>query len=218
MNSLTPEGHISIIGTSYLHPITSLIETLKPLEPKGINDLQASSYENGYAVSIIVLTVFLIESIVARTKKLQSFHISITNSRSPLDFIRTAYPGSGFESKIEELFVVRDVIAHNHVWEAPFTSDSQGKMRVICAPALQAGYGDKKYRNVLDSRTQKTQLLQINVYPTRICYSDVLIALKTAVEFLLFLEKKDRNYIYLSNQRVTYQGQRILFVDLIQAL
>jgi hypothetical protein len=216
MTSSISEGHISIIGTSYLYPITTLLENLKSLEPKGNNELQASSYENGYAVSIIVLTVLLLESIVARVK-LHKVHESM-NSRSPVEFIRIAYPESGFENKITELFVMRDVIVHNHVWEAEFTSDSQGEMVTVGNPKLQSEYGDKKYKNATDSFIRKTQLLRLNVYPTRICYSDVLIVLKTAVEFLLFLEKEDRNYIYLSNQRVTYQGQRVFFVYLVKNL
>jgi hypothetical protein len=216
MDSSISEEHISIIGTSYLYPIATLLEDLKSLKQMGNNELQASSYENGYAVSIIVLTILLLESIVARVK-LHKAHESM-NSRSPVEFIQTAYPESGFENKIIELFIIRDVIVHNHIWKAEFTSDSQGEMARVGNPKLQSGYGDRKYKNKTDSFIQKTKLLQLNVYPTRICYSDVLIVLRATVEFLLFLEKEERNYIYLSNQRVTYQGQRVLFVHLIQHL
>jgi hypothetical protein len=215
MTPSIPEGHISVIGTSYLHPITDLIESLEMIEMKGSNDLQ-TSYENGYAVAIIVLAVFLVESIVAR---IQVGHIDVTKStKKPLDFIVSSYSSSDHVKKIQELFVVRDAIAHNHIWKAEFTNDTGGNMKRVGNSTLQPGYGDGKYRNVVDTSTQQTQLLKINVYPTRICYSDVLTVLKAAVAFLLFLENEDRNYIYLSNQRVTYHGQRILFIDLIQNL
>jgi hypothetical protein len=217
MTSSIPERHISIIGSSYLYPITSLIEILQPLEPKGSNDLQTSAYENGYAVSIIILTVLLVESIVAKVQKDKSVNPAEI-ARNPVKFIVETYPDSDFAHKFHELFVVRDVIAHNHVWEAEFVSDSEGNMELVGDPTLQLGYGDKKYRNTHDILTKQTKLLRINLYPTRICYSDVLIVLKTTVDFLLFLEKESRSYIYLSNQRVTCKGERILFVDLIRNL
>lgn len=217
MTSSQYQGHISVIGTSYLQPITTLIEALQSHEPKGSNDIQTSPYENGYSVAIISLTVFMIESIVVRIKKLTNNH-----TRNPLDFILNLInqdsPNLDFYHKIKELFVVRDVIAHNHVWEAQFTNNSRGDMELVDNPILQDGYGDKKYKDVLDISRQQTKLLKINIYPTRIGYLDALVVLNIAVDFLSFIENIDREYIYLSNKSVTYKDQRILFVDLIKNL
>jgi hypothetical protein len=34
---------------------------------------------------------------------------------------------------LEELFVVRDAIAHNHVWEAQYSWDDQNEMKLVSA-------------------------------------------------------------------------------------
>ncbi len=175
--------------------------------------MQAATVENGYSAAIIVLTVLLVESAIARTQ----FLLRGNGPKKPLDFVRSTYGGTCFVDKLEELFVVRDVIAHNHVWEAQFIWDDQVGMKLISA-ALKEGYGDKKYAKVLDATTRKTRRLGINLFPTRICREDARTVLKNAVEFLKFLEGLDRRYVYLSPQCVKFRGKRIPFVDVVADL
>lgn len=208
-----PQEYVSIIGFNYLRPIASLLEPLESLDSKGPNEVQASVVENGYSAAIIILTVLLVESAVARTQYIRGE----TPLKRPLDFVRAIYPNSGFEDKIEELFVVRDAIAHNHVWEAKFSWDEKVGMKLISA-ALEEGYGDRKFRRVLDQAKRKTRQLGINLFPTRICREDARIVLKNAVEFLMFLENQDRRYVYISPQYVKFRGNLIPFVELVAGL
>ena len=134
-----------------------------------------------------------------------------------MNFVRTTYPISGFVDKIEELFVVRDVIAHNHVWEAQFQWDDEGGLKLM-STQLRQGYGDTKFRRVIDGSTRKTRRLDLNVFPTRICRVDAIAVLKVAVDFLLFLENEDRRYFYISPVSVEYHGHHISFVDLVSSL
>ena len=113
MGANTPENYVSVIGISFVHPITTLLEALESFDPKGPNELQASPFENGYSVAVIVLTVLMLESAVGRTQ-----YVRNEKSENPVKFIRSTYPDSGFADEIEELFVIRDVIAHNHIWVA----------------------------------------------------------------------------------------------------
>jgi hypothetical protein len=208
-----PEGYVSIIGFSYLSPIAKLLETLESLESKGPNPVQTSTLENGYSAAVIILTLLLIESAIARTQY-------VLNEKPPkkaLEFALRTYANSGFVGKLEELFVVRDVIAHNHVWEAEFIWDDQSGMKLISA-ALKEGYGDKKYEKVLDPTNRKTRQLGINLFPTRICREDATTVLKNAVEFLRFLESIDRHYVYISPQYVKFRGEMRPFVDLVLTL
>jgi hypothetical protein len=213
MISNDTEGYLSIIGMSYLHPITSLLEILEDSNPRGPNEVQASPYENGYSAAIIVLTVLLLESVLSRTQYMRGDK----PPKKPLDFIRTVYPTSGFADTIEELFVVRDVIVHNHVWEAQFRWDETVGMKFISAQ-LAGGYGDAKHKKVLEPSNRLTRLLGINLFPTRICRDDAVIVLKSAVELLLFLESEDRNFCYISPQPVKYKASIIQFSDLIRSL
>jgi hypothetical protein len=137
--------------------------------------------------------------------------------KRPVDFIRATYPASGFADRIEELFVVRDVIAHNHVWEAKFAWGGDGSMNLESAQ-LRPGYGDPKFRRVTDVTTRTTKLLSINVFPTRICRTDAVVVLKTAVDFLEFLESKDRRYFHLSPQHVKFGGTWRSFTELVASL
>jgi len=208
-----PQEYVSIIGLSYLKPITKLLEDLETFGPKGPNDVQASSTENGYSASVIILTMLLVESAIARTQYIRGDK----PAKKPLDFVRAAYPNSGFVDLLEELFVVRDVIAHNHVWEAQYLWDDQVGMKLVFA-ALESGYGDKKFKRVIDHVNRKTRQLGINLFPTRICREDARVVLKTAVKFLLFLENKNRRYFYISDQYVRYRDQSVRFVDLVASL
>jgi hypothetical protein len=205
-----PEGYVSIIGFSYLNPIARLLETLESFDSKGPNPVQVSIVENGYSAAIIILTVLLVESAIARTQ----YVLSENPPKKPLEFVRKTYSSSSFVDKLEELFVVRDVIAHNHVWEAQFIWDDQSGMKLISA-TLKEGYGDKKYAKVLDPRIRKTRRLGINLFPTRICREDATTVLKNAVEFLMFLENLDRRYVYISPQYVKFRGVHKPFVELV---
>src|SRR3989344_8539750 len=90
------EDYVSVIGTSYLYPIASLLDALLVFEPKGPNEVQASSVENGYSAAIIVLTVLMIESFINRA---QYLFAQTSGPRNPYDFVRYCYPNSGWEVK-----------------------------------------------------------------------------------------------------------------------
>ncbi len=213
MNSSEPTEYVSIIGTSLLFPITSLLEILDSRNPQGPDEVQASSFENGYSAAMIVLAILLVESTISRTQYIRGKK----PPEKPVDFVRKAYPNSGFADKLEELFVVRDVIVHNHVWEAKFISDVNLGMKLVSAE-LREGYGDKKFKKVLNPNNRTTCQLNINLFPTRICRLDAVTVLKNVLEFFLFLESQDRRYIYISAQYVEFKGVPILFKELVESL
>lgn len=213
MSEPDTQEYVSIIGFSYLYPISILLEALDSLDPRGPNEVQASPPENGYSVSIIVLTVLLIESAIGRTQ----YVMGQTAEKHPLTFVGKAFPTYGFEDRLKELFVVRDAIVHNHVWVARFTLDEEDGMKLVEAN-LRKNYGDGKFTSVMDKRSRTTRQLRINVFPTRICWRDAVVVLKNAIHFLLFLENLDPRYFYISPQRVMYHGNSVLFTDLIDGL
>jgi hypothetical protein len=209
----TSSGYVSVIGINYLHPLSSLLESLESLNPKGPNEVQASPLENGYSVAIIVLAVLLLESAINRTQYVRGEK----PPKKPVNFVRATYPTSAFGDKLEELFVVRDVIVHNHLWEAQITWDEQMTMGLVSANR-EEGYGDKKFDKVLNPAERKTRQLGLNLFPTRICRTDAVLVLKNVVEFLLFLENGDRRYIYISPQPVKFKGNMVNFTDLVASL
>jgi hypothetical protein len=213
MNDSDQQEYVSIIGTSYLYPIIVLLEKLTSMGTAGPGELQASPAENGHSAAIIVLAVLFVESIINRAQYIQGEK----PAPHPIKFVQTAFPKSGFAEVLLELFVVRDAIAHNHVWEARFLWDDQGRMSLIAAQ-LSNGYGDLKFKEALDPEGRQTRLLGINLFPTRVCLSDARKVLKHAFQFLLFLENKDRRYIYISDRHVRMGDRVIPFTELLSSL
>jgi hypothetical protein len=216
------QGYVSVIGSSYLHPISKLLESLEKLSPKEPNQVHTSDLDNGYSVSIIVLTVLLIESTLNRTQyiKRKKFEEPIEkgrNSFKPIEFLKKEFTGNPIVEEIEEIFVLRDTIVHNHLWEANVYWDKESKLRLNNAQIIN-DFGDTKYKTVKNTETRMTNKLHLNLFPTRICRGDCIITLKKAVELLLLIENIDRNYCYISAQYVEYKNSPILFVDIIHGL
>lgn len=204
---------ISIIGVNYLHPITILIEARSALKTAEPNEVQASRWDNGIAVSLIILTVLMVESIINRIQ----YILKIIPPVKTLDFIKTTeWTKSCFE-KLQEIFVLRDVIAHNHIWEAEFYWDVDYDMKLIDA-LLVDGYGDKKFSSVLNAETRKTHLLGLNLFPVRINWSDYKIVLKEVLNFLEVIEKQDANYFRISNEFVKYKNYVTKFTDVANSI
>ena len=57
---MSENSYIPIIGNSMLYPIIDLFEKIEDV--KGPNEVQASSYENGYSAAIILLSYVMLES------------------------------------------------------------------------------------------------------------------------------------------------------------
>jgi len=102
------------VGFRYLYPIASLLEQLLSLENRNPNEVQASTLENGYSCSIIVMCGLMIESAIARVK----FDQDIEDPKSALQYVKVYFPEYERFDELEELFVIRDAIVHNHIWEA----------------------------------------------------------------------------------------------------
>jgi len=208
----TNENYISVIGTSFLDPIVKLMETLDSIYSKHPNRVHASPLENGYSAAIITLTVLLVESALNRTRYIFGWD----SPTKPLKFFKKAFPSSILYSKLKELFVIRDVIVHNHIWEMKYRLEEEG-MKFISAKLLNS-YGNKKFKKIINSKTRKTKLLKMNLLPTEVCRKDVVIVLKSAYEILSFLENKDRKYIYISIQPVKFKGKNMEFSKFIRNL
>ena len=205
--------YMTVIGKNLLMPTVKLIESLKLSGIRSVNEVQTSPFENGYATAIILLTVCLLESILNRTKLI----MGTTSKDSVLSFFKNTFPEPRLSDALTELFVVRDVIAHNHIWKAKVKYDQNDNLKLVSTSLLE-GYGDKKFRSTIDTKERTSKLLRINLFPTRICWSDVVIVLKTALEIMLFLEAKDRRYVYISEEYVEFNNETIKFLDFVNGL
>src|SRR5436309_13068237 len=106
--------YVSAVFFHLLQPIADLCERMLQLNSGEPNEVQAAPRENGYAVSIIALAAFLLEGACGRAR-----YVSASDSKRALaaDTFRDLGEDNTAD-KIEEIFVVRDTIAHAHLWSA----------------------------------------------------------------------------------------------------
>jgi len=215
MDNKNHSGYLSCIGFNLLQPITDNLEKLERFKGRKPNEVQASRHENGYAISAILLTIVLLESSIGRTQEI----INKGKNRRKiiaLDFVKKHY--KRYYRSIEELYVLRDAIVHNHLWDSTIEIDlNSGQLRLLSANLI-SGYGDKKFSRVININTRRTKHLSLNLFPTRINRSDTIKTLRWVCKFLLFLEKNNTNYVYLSPQSVKYHGKYVNFVKIIEQL
>jgi hypothetical protein len=167
------EGYVSVVGQALIQPMFDLVEKLESQPPVPPNEVQTGRRENGYSLAIIVLSAIIFESALNRTAYVRSENLS-----GP-DYFADITDDKKTAAEVEEIFAARNVIAHNHLWEAKTTWDEETDLKFAEPPVLREGYGDKRHLKVTDQSTRKSKILGINMFPARIWRRDAYIALKT---------------------------------------
>jgi hypothetical protein len=211
MSTAEGDDYVSAVFINLLQPIADLCDRMLRLPTSEPNEVQTSPRENGYAISIIALTAFLVEGACGRAR-----YISRQEWSSPVDTLRNL-GANDLAGKIEEIFVVRDAIAHSHLWKAKISRE-QNDLRFKGKPVRLPGYGDRKFQRVVDLNSRTTRQLKLDVFPTRIHRRTAIIVLKECAKALKFLESKDRQFVYLTPQQVLFTGKFIPFYKWIRKL
>jgi len=200
----TNPNYVSVLFVHLLQPIFDLFRLLDESDPQGPNEVQAGMHENGYAVSVIVLAALVVESALNRTRYVRNEH----QRENAVDTLKRLGDGD-LPNDIEEIFVLRDIIAHNHIWAAEMRWDDSTGMALDSAEKLPA-YGDKKFDRIVDLKTRTTRRLHLDVFPNRIHRATAVTVLKKTVEVLKFLEGLDRRYVYLSQPWHVAKGKKLV--------
>jgi hypothetical protein len=172
---------ISIIGSSHFHAIAALVDDLRRLAFGSPTEITVPGVENGLSVAVCVLSVIAFESFMVR-----AWHIKgrTGQARNGLDAFEKLYPEYEHSQLVVEAFVVRDLIAHNHLWELSYTWTEDDP--IVLLEALRLAGGDQKYLDVVDTVSRRTRALRLHVLPTRIDRYDaarVLDAIWSALEY-----------------------------------
>ena len=187
---MTKQIEITCIGSAYIQPILDLYWKLINMQFSGSSKIRVSINENGYSVSIIALTAFCIESYINNLKYFAGSNISNT-----LRFFSTKFPNErDLIEMLNELFTVRNVIAHNHIWKIKYRLNSL-YIETDITKELLNGYGNNNFRNVVDLANKVTRKLRMRIIPTRIGKDDAKKALIVLNEFSNFLDRQKRPLI-----------------------
>jgi hypothetical protein len=190
-------NYVSTVYTNLIEPIAVLYEEMVRRGATNPTEVQAAPTENGYAISIIALNAFLMEGVCGRTRYLAQ----LQGQHSVSDTLRS-FGRADLADKLDEVFVVRDVIAHSHLW----TGNTDG-IKWITNPVLLPGYGDGKFKRLVDLNTRTTHQLKLDVFPPRIHRVTATIVIRECASALQYLQSKDRNYVYLDSIHVPAQGK-----------
>ena len=207
----SPDQLVTIVGSSYFQPISDLLSRLMGQQKPGSNEVQTSSHENGYCASLVLPLVTMLESYVMRVRYINRDRFPI--KRIPVaDYLPQLYPDYQRSNELTEIFVVRDVIAHNHLWEIDFAWSEESVMTLLQAEK-ESTAGDEKYKKVVNKQL-RTNALDLNILPTKVDRTDVFKVFDIVWETLIFLESKNRNQCYVSHLYVRFNGQTKLFGEL----
>lgn len=123
---------VTIIGSAYFQPIADLLDKLLSLPNQDPNEVKVSNREVGYSVSVIALLVVLLESYAMRVRYINRTTVPIKRISVPL-YLKSLYSDFDMTDEVTEVFVVRDVIVHNHSWEIDFTFEDESVMKLLKA-------------------------------------------------------------------------------------
>jgi len=157
------ETTISCIGNAYKQPLADLIVNVHLRQPSW------TYVEKDYAIPLILLSVAMFESYMARAAYLalpddQKSHIPATLEKQAasgkietgITIFRRLYPDYPLSVEIDEVYVLRDALTHNHLWEFERT-DGAALRRILG--------GNSSFRNNVDFETLKTKTLGLPIVP-----------------------------------------------------
>ena len=201
-------GLVTIIGDSYFEPICTLLEQLENFKEQ-TNDAQSGFFVNGFAASICLLAVACLESYVMRVRFVQKASQEDIDRTPVVNYLRSLYKHFPYKDDLIEIYILRDIIIHNHLWEMGFVWEDEDGMSVTSAKKRSTG--DSKYLNNVDEISRKTKVLGLTVNPIKVGNVEVEKVLQTMWKILIFLEQEDRNQCYVSAAHYRYKGKMVQF-------
>lgn len=203
---------VTVLGSAYFEPISNLVEKLIVRKYRRSNKVQSGYYEHGYSASIILLLVAMFESYVSRLRFVQGGKVP-NSARTALDVVVCVYPNLRHKKSLEEVYVVRDLLIHNHLWEVDYEYGGSPSM-VLRNASKHPAYGDRKFRDRVNLDTMRTKAQQLHVLPTCVDRRDVVKVFDIVWKTLLVFESTDRFQCYVSHEHVRFNKKTRLFSEL----
>ena len=206
---------ISIIGDSYLEPICVLLEKLDKFNEQRNNGVQSGYYVNGFSVSICLLAVACLESYIMRVR----YVLKATQREIDKDPVSTYlpqnFPDFPYTEELLEIYIVRDVVTHNHLWEFG-VNWANGDIDLI--GAFNKSSGDLKYRAQVDLEKRQTKKLSLNINPIKIGKSDAVTVLQTMWRILAYLQDQDLQFCSVTEHYCKFGGKLVRFGEILELI
>ena len=184
------DDRITVVGQRYFQPILDLAQMLLSRPTGEMTSSCLGHHENSYSLCIVLLSVVMFESLVGRVNfKQKSLGIEgkPIQKREPIPkYISRLRKSFTLEKSLSEVFVLRDVIAHGHVWLLE-SSSTTGQHSQLRNATKGEEYGNNAFKDRVNLKTQRTKALGLHVVPTAIGRQEVVKVLDTIFRTLQFL-------------------------------
>lgn len=211
--NIKKDSLVTIIGSSYFEPICVLLEKLEKHDKGTSNQIQSGYYVNGFSASICILAVVCLESYVMRVRYINKASQDEIDKVSVPVYLKTLYKDFPYQDELYEVHILRDVLAHNHLWEVSYSWDDEKEM--ILHAMNKWSSGDRKYQLHVNEHTNLTNKLSLHVSPIKVGSRDAITVLQAVWKILIFLESKNRNQCYVSHLHFSYKGNQVRFGEII---
>ena len=206
---------ITIIGSSYYQPIADLVDKLIAAASRRQAGSESSHAENGYAAACVVLLVALLESFTARVRFKRGTEIKGT---PPVpDLIATLFPSCPTNGLLHEVFLLRNIVAHNHVWHLDVSQGTENP-KTLAEPRALGFSVNKNYESLVDVAALRTVTLNLSATPDRVGVSEVRAVFETVWLTLEHMNSVSFDHTPLAGRQVSFRGSRVAFESLGQAL
>lgn len=202
-----PDKEISIAGDHYRYPIADLVYKVTRCKRNSINPDMPTNVEVDYSVTAILLLVLMAESYLAR---IRHFDRKNPNKRKPLEYFSNLQGCKRLASRFREVYLLRNAIAHNHVYEYEHYWDlTTGQHQFRNFQIDCSWQGDSSNRECVKLSKKgmpKTRLLGLRIVPTMIGREEVLKVFDTVYQVLSQLQRKRHLDLDLSIHYVPYKS------------
>jgi hypothetical protein len=207
--------YVSIIGTDLVEPLVVLLERLIEFpQPDSKSGIVGS--ERGLCASICLLTAVIIESFTMRVRYLNESNES-AGQRSLHKFIEQKYPEFPWSNELVEVFILRDVIAHNHLWKLESTnSDVWINLLKKEIHPLTDKFSGNKYKENVNLEIGRTKILGLHVIPTQIDRTDVNKVLEIASQTLKYFSKEEGPILGVQAIMLKFRGYMLDFDSILR--
>ena len=208
---------ITVVGSSYYEPIADLIDRLLARSRSGSTPVNIGHRENGYCCSIVLLLVVTLESYVTRVNFLQrqkgrKGKRKLKGASVP-DYLASLRKKFSLKKSLTEVFVLRDLLAHNHLWTQT-VSQHKTHYLILRDAVLDPEFGDYKYSVSVNQKTRRTKVLGLNVVPTKVGLSEVVKVFGVIWRVLSFLQRSKLLEPAAFRGSVRFQGKTQEFWEL----
>ena len=136
--------------------------------------------------------IVMLESFVGRVSDLQARHGAMGKTKafrtSVPSYIAQLRKSFTLEKSLTEVFVLRDAIAHGHVWSLEVSSHERHGQQ-LCSAVLGKQYGNEQFKKRVNLATRRTRALALHVVPSAVGREEVIKVLDVIHRVLKFLAR-----------------------------